>query len=131
MLSSLARYLEPLPEGEGDPFLTQIQNLFQCNFIIQRPADQDEGGVLNYSSGPMDAEDFPFDPHSIDMDRSEGGDSDDDRGSVEGAGWEVEPTAQMSNSEKEQSPVLHLGSVLLTGHDYLLWFHFDTMLTIM
>ncbi|XP_040025471.2 histone H2A deubiquitinase MYSM1 [Gasterosteus aculeatus] len=53
MLSSLARYLEPLPDEEGDAFLTEIQARFLSHFMgLQRdedaslsaraPADSDE-----------------------------------------------------------------------------------------
>ncbi|XP_067453588.1 histone H2A deubiquitinase MYSM1 [Thunnus thynnus] len=109
MLSSLARYLEHLPEEEGDPFLTQIQALFHSDFIAkQQPSDQEEGEALNISPRPVDSDDLAFD-HLISQERPlEGGDSASDSG--------VQPTTSETNS----STVLHLGSVLSTGHDYLL-----------
>ncbi|XP_078141873.1 histone H2A deubiquitinase MYSM1 [Centroberyx gerrardi] len=114
MLSSLARYLEPLPEEEGDPFLTQIQALFQCDFIAKQPSDQEEGEALNFSSPPIDSDDFAFDQ----PENTQEGES--NLGSGSAPDWDIHLNTQTTNSETDTSPVLHLGSVLLTGHDYLL-----------
>ncbi|KAM4629013.1 histone H2A deubiquitinase MYSM1 isoform 1-T1 [Polymixia lowei] len=116
MLSSLARYLEPLPDDEGDPFLTQIQSLFQSDFIAKQPADQEEREALDISSRPIDLDDFPCD-EPVSREKTQGG---SDGGSGMALDWDTEPTTQTTNSETDSSPVLHLGSVLLTGHDYLL-----------
>ncbi|XP_056234976.1 histone H2A deubiquitinase MYSM1 [Seriola aureovittata] len=104
MLSSLARYLEPLPEEEGDSFLTQIQALFQSDFISQHQQEEED------SSRPEDADDFAFD-QLIGQERG-GGDSDRDSDSV--------PPATDTTSETHGDTVLHLGSVLSPEHDYLL-----------
>ncbi|CAL8307043.1 unnamed protein product [Lota lota] len=112
MLSSLARYLEPLPDDEGDPFLTQIQALFQSDFISKQvDEDQEEEDVENVDS-PSD--------HDQPISTEHPGEGSESIGSGSGAEWEVESPPQTANSETESSPVLHLGSVLLTGHDYLL-----------
>lgn len=109
MLSSLARYLEHLPEEEGDPFLTQIQALFQSDFIAkQQPSDQEEGEALNMSPRPVDSDDLAFD-QLISQERPEAG-----------GGSASDNSVQPTNSETNSSTVLHLGSVLSTGHDYLL-----------
>ena len=116
MLSSLARYLEPLPDDEGDPFLTQIQVLFQSDFIAKQ--QQEEGDSLNTSSRPVDSDDLAFD-QLISQEGSQegGGDSDQDCGRV--AGNSVQPTTD-TTMEENTNTVLHLGSVLSTEHDYLL-----------
>ncbi|KAK2835815.1 hypothetical protein Q5P01_016299 [Channa striata] len=59
MLSSLARYLEPLPDEEGDHFLTQIQALFVSDFISKQ--QQEEGQSLNNFSRPANSVDLPLD----------------------------------------------------------------------
>ncbi|KAM9848665.1 histone H2A deubiquitinase MYSM1 [Aulostomus maculatus] len=101
MLSSLARYLELLPEEEGDPFLSQIHALFQSDFISrQRPSDQEEAEPP--STSPADS------------DHLEGRDSDQDSGRAS------DVSSQTTTTETNPSTVLHLGSVLSTGHDYLL-----------
>ncbi|KAG8003421.1 Histone H2A deubiquitinase MYSM1 [Nibea albiflora] len=119
MLSSLARYLEPLPDEEGDPFLTQIQSLFQSDFIAkQQPPEQEEGESLNISSRPVDSDDLlTFDQLMGEEERpQEGGrDSDPDSGSASDSSVRLSDT-----SETNSSTVLHLGSVLSTEHDYLL-----------
>lgn len=100
MLSSLARYLEHLPEEEGDPFLTQIHALFQSDFIPkQQTCDQDEGEPLHFPTRPVDSDDMR---------------RDQDTGGPAG------PPAQPEHLEMQSSTVLHLGSVLSTEHDYLL-----------
>ncbi|XP_022048371.1 histone H2A deubiquitinase MYSM1 [Acanthochromis polyacanthus] len=99
MLASLARYLESLPDEEGHPFLTQIQALFQSDFISkQQSSDQEEGESLSLSSKPVDSEDLAFDQLISQETPQEG----------------------RKDSETNSSTVLHLGSVLSTEHDYLL-----------
>ncbi|XP_039984557.1 histone H2A deubiquitinase MYSM1 isoform X2 [Xiphias gladius] len=116
MLSSLARYLEPLPDDEGDPFLTQIQALFQSDFIAKQ--QQEEGDSLNTSSRPVDSDDFAFDQLISHEKPQEGrGDSDQESGRV--ADNSVQPSTD-TDSETNSNTVLHLGSVLTTEHDYLL-----------
>lgn len=111
MLSSLARYLEPLPEEEGDPFLTQIQALFQSDFITKQQEEEDSS---NTSLRPEDSDDFASDQLIGD---GEGEDSDQDSDWVSGSSIQhnTDPT-----SETASSTVLHLGSVLSPEHDYLL-----------
>ncbi|XP_059196799.1 histone H2A deubiquitinase MYSM1 [Centropristis striata] len=113
MLSSLARYLEPLPDEEGDPFLTQIQALFQSDFIAkQQPCDQEEES-FNISSRQMDSDDFTFDQlMGEERPQEGGGDSDLDSGRALDSGAQT--------SDTKSSTVLHLGSVLSSEHDYLL-----------
>ncbi|XP_061594057.1 histone H2A deubiquitinase MYSM1 [Cololabis saira] len=99
MLACLARHLEPLPDGEGDHFLTQIQSLFQSDFISRQwSSDQEQGELLNASPKPADSDDTAFEQLIS------------KEGPQEGAG---EP-------DTSSSTVLHLGSVLSTEHDYLL-----------
>lgn len=118
MLSSLARYLEPLPDDdEGDPFLTQIQTLFQSHFISKQVDDDQEEDEGENVDSPCD--------HEQPAGREHPGEGSESIGSGSGAEWDVESTSQTANSESERSPVLHLGSVLLTGHDYLLWFNME------
>ncbi|KAI4828763.1 hypothetical protein KUCAC02_022839 [Chaenocephalus aceratus] len=118
MLSSLARYLEPLPDEEGDPFLTRIQALFQSDFISkQQPPDQEEGESLNISSRPVDSDDFAFD-QLISEDRPPEGGRGSDPESGRASGSSVQTTD--TSSEMNSSTVLHLGSVLSSEHDYLL-----------
>ncbi|XP_020774518.2 histone H2A deubiquitinase MYSM1 isoform X1 [Boleophthalmus pectinirostris] len=100
MLSSLAKYLEPLPDDEGDPFLEQIQALFQSEFIPnQQTFDQDAGETLNVPE-PLDSDD------SDQM--SQTGDTSQDSKS------------DHTKATAADNVVLHLGSVLPTEHDYLL-----------
>ncbi|XP_032380746.1 histone H2A deubiquitinase MYSM1 isoform X2 [Etheostoma spectabile] len=112
MLSSLARYLEPLPDEEGDPFLTQIQALFQSDFI----AKQEEGDSFILSR-PEVSDDFAFD-QLISEDRPQEGGRDSDPDSGRASDSSAQPTD--TNSDTHSSTVLHLGSVLSTEHDYLL-----------
>ncbi|KAK5869957.1 hypothetical protein PBY51_024630 [Eleginops maclovinus] len=84
MLSSLARYLEPLPDEEGDPFLTQIQALFHSDFIAKQQLSH-QGESLNMSSRPVDSDDFAFDQLISDDRPPEGGrgsDPDSGRASI-------------------------------------------------
>ncbi|XP_077391363.1 histone H2A deubiquitinase MYSM1 [Festucalex cinctus] len=92
MLSSLARYLEPLPDEEGEAFLTQIHALFLSDFIAKQQQQPGEG------------------------EREESNSSSNSPAPVSSGDVEEDP----AGDEKQSSAVLHLGSVLSTGHDYLL-----------
>lgn len=119
MLSSLARYLEPLPDEEGDLFLTQIQALFQSDFIAkQQGPDQEKGESLNISSRPADSDELVYDQLLSEERPQEGG-----RNSDPDSGRALDSSVQTTDktSETNSSTVLHLGSVLSTEHDYLLW----------
>lgn len=106
MLSSLARYLEPLPDEEGDAFLTQIQTLFQSEFIAkQLVPDQEEGESLNISS--QAAEGLAYD--RLTTKKQDEGRIDSDQ------------EATYKPTETSSTTVLHMGSVLSAEHDYLLW----------
>ena len=119
MLSSLARYLEPLPDEEGDPFLTQIQALFQSDFIAkQQLSDQEEGESLHISPRPMDSDDFVFDQLLSSEERTQEGGRGSDPESGRASDSSVQPVTQTTDTNS--STVLHLGSVLSTEHDYLL-----------
>lgn len=99
MLVSLASYLEPLPDGGGELFLTQIQSLFLSDFISkQQFSDTEEENTLSVSSKP------------VDLDDSAHGQLICQDGHQKGGGV----------PETDSSTVLHLGSVLSTEHDYLL-----------
>ncbi|TNN26750.1 Histone H2A deubiquitinase MYSM1 [Liparis tanakae] len=112
MLSSLARYLEPLPGEEGDPFLTQIQTLFQSDFIArQQPSDQEEEEEEEESPRASEEEDFAFDQLICEEKPPEGG-----RGG--GGGFDLDSGGASDGSEANGAAVLHLGSVL--SSDYLL-----------
>lgn len=108
MLSSLARYLEPLPDEEGDAFLTQIQTLFQSEFIAkQLVPDQKKEESANISSQAVNSErlaDNNQPPKNYDEAKS---DSDQE--------------TTHKPSETNSPTVLHMGSVLSAEHDYLLW----------
>lgn len=122
MLSSLARYLEPLPDEEGDPFLTQIQALFQSDFIAkQQIADQEEGESLNISSRPVDSDELAYDQLISEESPQEGERySDPDSGRTLDSSVQITTLITDKASETNSSTVLHLGSVLSTEHDYLL-----------
>lgn len=122
MLSSLARYLEPLPDEEGDPFLNQIQALFQSDFIVrQQAADQEEGESLNISSRPLDSDELAYD-QLISEESPQEGERYSDPDSSRALDSSVQITTETTDkaSETNSSAVLHLGSVLSTEHDYLL-----------
>lgn len=107
MLSSLARYLEPLPDEEGDAFLTQIQTLFQTEFIAKQlvpDRKQEESG--NISSQAVNS-DRLADNNETHQNYEAKSDSDQE--------------ATYKPSETNSTTVLHMGSVLSTEHDYLLW----------
>lgn len=121
MLSSLARYLEPLPDEEGDPFLTQIQALFQSDFIAkQQVADQEEGESLNISSRPVESDELAC--QLISEESPQEGERYSDPDSVRTLDSSVQISTLITDkaSETNSSAVLHLGSVLSTEHDYLL-----------
>ncbi|XP_047229671.1 histone H2A deubiquitinase MYSM1 [Girardinichthys multiradiatus] len=97
MMASLARHLEPLPDGEGEEFLSEIQSLFLSDFISkQKPSYQEEGEPLNISK-PVQSDDIAFEQPVSQEKFHRGG---------EGA-------------ETNSRSILHLGAVL-TEHDYLL-----------
>lgn len=111
MLSSLARYLEPLPDEEGELFLTQIQALFQSDFIAKQQVPDQEGGE-SADSDELVYDQLISEEQPQDRDR----DADPDpAGDVDGGVRTTEKT-----SETNSPTVLHLGSVLSTEHDYLL-----------
>ncbi|XP_008305343.1 histone H2A deubiquitinase MYSM1 isoform X2 [Cynoglossus semilaevis] len=114
MLSSLARYLEPLPDDEGEPFLNQIQALFQSDFIAKQPHEES----LNTSPRPVDTEDFAFD-QLISHNRPQDAREACDQGSGKAFSDRVQTTMD-TTSETNNMPVLHMGSVLSSEHDYLL-----------
>lgn len=103
MLSSLARYLEPLPDEEGDAFLTQIQTLFQSEFIAkQLVPDQEAGESLKISSQAEEDSLITKKKHNegrIDFDQE---------------------AADKPTETNTTTTVLHMGSVLSAEHDYLL-----------
>lgn len=106
MLSSLARYLEPLPDEEGDTFLTQIQTLFQSEFIAKQiVTDQMKNESVNFSSPAVNSERLPYAnlTHTQNYDEAK---SDSD---------------QENTNKTNSTTVLHMGSVLSAEHDYLLW----------
>ncbi|XP_029001689.1 histone H2A deubiquitinase MYSM1 [Betta splendens] len=108
MLSSLARYMEPLPDEEGEPFLTQIQSLFHSDFIAKQHQQEEAASF----SRLVDSDDLSFDQGP------QMGDCDQDCGTASDSN--VQPTTQSPTSDTNSSTVLHLGSVLSPEHDYLL-----------
>lgn len=115
MLSSLARYLEPLPDDEGDSFLTQIQALFHSDFIAKQQQEERDS-FPHTSSRLLDTGDLPFD-ELLSEERSQDGDSDQDSDST--SDGSVQPATQTKTTETHSNTVLHLGSVLSPEHDYL------------
>ncbi|XP_015251209.1 PREDICTED: histone H2A deubiquitinase MYSM1 [Cyprinodon variegatus] len=98
MLSSLARHLEPLADGEGDHFLSEIQSLFLSEFISkQKSLFQGDGKPLDISK-PVESDDDTLD-HLVSQEKSHKAEEE---------------------AETNSGSVLHLGSVLTTEHDYLL-----------
>ncbi|CAB1426947.1 unnamed protein product [Pleuronectes platessa] len=112
MLSSLARYLEPLPDEEGESFLTQVQALLQSDFITKQPWEGE--GSLNTSPRPVD--NLAAD-QLLSQNRFQEGDSDPDCGKASDSNEQI--TTETS-SETNSNVVLHMGSVLSSEHDYLL-----------
>ncbi|XP_038162854.1 histone H2A deubiquitinase MYSM1 isoform X2 [Cyprinodon tularosa] len=98
MLSSLARHLEPLADGEGDHFLSEIQSLFLSEFISkQKSLFHGDGKPLDISK-PVESDGDALD-HLISQEKSHKAEEE---------------------AETNSGSVLHLGSVLTTEHDYLL-----------
>ncbi|XP_047199011.1 histone H2A deubiquitinase MYSM1 [Hippoglossus stenolepis] len=112
MLSSLARYLEPLPDEEGESFLTQVHALLQSDFITKQPWEGE--GSLNTSTRPVD--NLAAD-QLLSQNRFQEGDSDPDCGRASGNNEQI---TTETTSETNSNAVLHMGSVLSTEHDYLL-----------
>lgn len=108
MLSSLARYLEPLPDEEGDAFLTQIQTLFQSEFIAkQLVPDHKKDESVNILPQAVNSERLTYDNLTHKNYDEEKSDSDQE--------------TTYKPSETSSTTVLHMGSVLSAEHDYLLW----------
>lgn len=106
MLSSLARYLEPLPDEEGDAFLTQIQTLFQTEFIAkQLVPDRKKEESANISSQAVNSDRLAYN-NQTHQNYETKSDSDQE--------------ATSKPSETNSTTVLHMGSVLSAEHDYLL-----------
>ncbi|KAK7889322.1 hypothetical protein WMY93_024882 [Mugilogobius chulae] len=96
MLSSLAKYLEPLPDDEGDPFLVQIEALFLSEFIPrQQTFEQEAMESLNVPPEPMDSADCDQILHPP----------------------ETSQDLKEDDTIASENVVLHLGSVLPTEHD--------------
>lgn len=119
MMSSLAKYLESLPDEDGDSFLTQVQALFLSDFIgKQQVPDQEEGDSLNNSPRPADSDELAYDQLiSEERPLEEWRDPDPDSGRV------LDNISKTTGklSEESDTMVLHMGSVLSSEHDYLLW----------
>ncbi|KAL1022490.1 hypothetical protein UPYG_G00028410 [Umbra pygmaea] len=116
MMSSLGRYLEPLPEEEGDPFLSQIHALFQLNFLSR---DQDEEPI----SGTSEPNAFPFvQPVNVNGTEESGMQDnwENDSASLnDNVGTpDIEHVTSQTTNQESAHPI-RFGSVLLTGHDYL------------
>lgn len=108
MLSSLARYLEPLPDEEGDAFLTQIQTLFQSEFIAkQLVPDQKKEESVSISSQTLNSERLAYDNLT--------------HKNYDEAKSNSDQETTCNPSETNSTTVLHMGSVLSAEHDYLLW----------
>lgn len=108
MLSSLARYLEPLPDEEGDAFLTQIQTLFQSEFIAkQLVPDQKKEESVSISSQALNSERLAYDNLT--------------HKNYDEAKSNSDQETTYKPSETNSTTVLHMGSVLSAEHDYLLW----------
>ncbi|KAM4574525.1 histone H2A deubiquitinase MYSM1 isoform 2-T2 [Fundulus diaphanus] len=98
MMASLGRHLEPLPDGEGDQFLSEIQSLFLSEFMSkQKSSHQEEGEPLSVSKS-VQSDGIAFDQLTSQEKVHKGGEG----------------------GETNSGSVLHLGSVLSTEHDYLL-----------
>lgn len=118
MMSSLAKYLESLPDEDGEPFLNQIQALFLTDFIAkQQASNQEEGEFLNNSPRLADSEGLAFDNVTSDEGTLEGYKNFD---SELGKGFDNISDPTDNRSEGNDPMVLHMGSVLSSEHDYLL-----------
>lgn len=108
-MASLARHLESLPDGEGDQFLSEIQSRFLSDFVSkQKSSHKEEEEHLNISSF-VQSDDATFDQLISQEEFPKGGES----------------------AETNSSSVLHLGSVLSTEHDYLLWKNKKVFITVL
>lgn len=117
MMSSLAKYLESLPDEDGEPFLNQIQGLFLTDFIAKQQApNQEEGEFLNNSPRPADADELAYTNLTSDDDMEGRGNFDSELGRVYD---DISETTD-NRSEANDPMVLHMGSVLSSEHDYLL-----------
>ncbi|KAM3620111.1 uncharacterized protein V6R79_018455 [Siganus canaliculatus] len=120
MLLSLVRYLEPLPDNEGEDFLTQIQSLFQSDFMAkQQGPDPEEGESIHMSLRSVDSANYD---QLINEERPQDSGRDCDPFSSSASTSSVQQTTQTTDtsSETNSDTVLHLGSVLSTEYDYLL-----------
>lgn len=118
-MSSLAKYLESLPDEDGEPFLNQIQALFLTDFIAKQEAsNQEEGEFLNNSPMPADLEGLVYNNLSSDEGTLEGPRNFD---SELGKGFDNISETVDNRLEANDPMVLHMGSVLSSEHDYLLW----------
>lgn len=118
MMSSLAKYLESLPDEDGEPFLNQIQALFLTDFIAKQQApNQEEGEFSNGSPRLADSGELAYDHLSSDEGPMEGRRNyDSDLGGV----FDNISETTDNCSEANDPLVLHMGSVLSSEHDYLL-----------
>lgn len=119
MMSSLAKYLESLPDEDGEPFLNQIQALFLTDFVAKQQApNQEEGEFLNNSPRPADPEELAYNDLTSDEGPLEGQRNFD---SELGRVFDNISETTDNRSEANDPMVLHMGSVLSSEHDYLLW----------
>lgn len=117
-MSSLAKYLESLPDEDGEPFLNQIQALFLTDFISKQQApNQEEGEFLNNSPRPSDSDDFACNNLTSDEGPLEGQRNFDSESSR--VFDHISETTD-NRSEANDPMILHMGSVLSSEHDYLL-----------
>lgn len=118
MMSSLAKYLESLPDEDGEPFLNQIQALFLTDFIAKQQAtNQEEGRFLNNSPKPVDSDELAYN-HLASDERPLDGQTNID--SEFGRVFDDISETTDNASEANDPMVLHMGSVLSSEHDYLL-----------
>lgn len=118
MMSSLAKYLESLPDEDGEPFLNQIQALFLSDFIAkQQASSQEEGNFLSNSPRPVDSDELAYDHLASEEGPLEGRrNPDSDLVRV------LDDMSEITDNRAEANDpmVLHMGSVLSSEHDYLL-----------
>lgn len=113
MMSSLAKYLESLPDEDGEPFLNQIQALFLTDFIAKQQApNQEEGEFLNISPRPVDSDEVTSNEGLLDGRRN--------FYSELARAFEDISETKDNHSVANDPMVLHMGSVLSSEHDYLL-----------
>lgn len=117
-MSSLAKYLESLPDEDGEPFLNQIQALFLKDFISKQQApNHEEGEFLNNSPRPADSDELSY--HNLTSDE---GHLERRRNFDSELGRVFDHISETTDncSEANDPTVLHMGSVLSSEHDYLL-----------